>query len=292
MIIVNTKQMQSVIEASRTLNFNQAAMNLFISQPALSYQIKSLEDEIGFQIFRRVGKSVQLTQAGAQFTKQVTKIYQDLHNCIEEGQNLAHRFKDSLTIAYPFLSCLPTLPEAIHQFNQLYPQVLITPQVNDPQALTNFESGAVDILFVSQPDIGTLPEGKATLLYRSPIYALVNLNDPLSRRQLLTSSDFSGRTLLVNGGSSDLLKHLQQRVVIDSHVRTLNSPNHDATLVNVAAGRAVCLVPGYLKAPTKDIAWIPFQTKQSYNCYLMTHQDDHRQITRTFLQMLCPHHSN
>lgn len=287
---MNTKQMRYVIEASQTLNFNQAATNLFVSQPALSYQIKSLEDEIGFKIFHRMGKSVQLTQAGKQFTKQITRIYRDLHDCIEEGQNLTHQFKDNLTIAYPTLSCLPMLPQVINRFNHQYPQVLINPQVNDPEAIANFKSGAVDILFASKKDLGSLPEGNTTLLYNSPIYALVNQDDPLSHKAQLTSRDFQDRTLLVNGGSSDLLKHLQQRVIIDSKATPLNSPNHAATLVNVAANRAVCLVPGYLKEPTKGIAWVPFQTDQYYDCYLITHRDDHRKITRDLLHMLIANH--
>ena len=73
-----TKQMDYILELSRTLNFNRVAENLFISQPTLSYQIKTLEEELGFRIFDRRGKTVQLTPAGAQFTATLQNIRNEL----------------------------------------------------------------------------------------------------------------------------------------------------------------------------------------------------------------------
>ena len=53
---MNTKQMDCVLELAQTKNFNRAAENLFISQPTLTYQIKAVEDEIGFTLFDRSGR--------------------------------------------------------------------------------------------------------------------------------------------------------------------------------------------------------------------------------------------
>lgn len=283
---MNTKQIKYVIEASQTLNFNKAAENLFVSQPAFSYQIKSVEEEIGFKIFRRIGKSVQLTPAGKQFSRHLYHIQQELRDSIEEGQNFANKYNDNITIAYPLLSCLPNLPAVIHDFNVEYPHILITPQIGDSQAVSNFKNGDVDILFVSKPDIETMPEGKKNFLYHSKIYVLVNKKDPIAKKKILTSNDFNKHTLLVNGGSSKLLKKLQQKVVSDSKVKTLNSPNHQSTLVNVAAGKAVCLAPGFLKSYTPNVAWIPFQTDKNYDCYLITHHNDNRNVVQAFVKRI------
>ena len=64
---MTTKQLTYAAELARTQNFNRAAENLFISQPTLTYQIRLLEDEIGFEIFARSGKGAALTPAGEQF---------------------------------------------------------------------------------------------------------------------------------------------------------------------------------------------------------------------------------
>ena len=53
---MNTKQIDYCIELAHTLNFSRAAENLFVSQPSFSYQIRLLEEEVGFDIFERSGK--------------------------------------------------------------------------------------------------------------------------------------------------------------------------------------------------------------------------------------------
>ena len=64
---MTTKQIDYCIELAHTLNFSRAAENMFVSQPTFSYQIKLLEEEIGFAVFERSGKGAALTPAGAQF---------------------------------------------------------------------------------------------------------------------------------------------------------------------------------------------------------------------------------
>lgn len=70
--------------------------------------------------------------------------------------------------------------------------------------------------------------------------------------------DLAHRTLLVNGGSSQTLRQVQQRVVDTVPIQTLNSPTHDFTLIQVAAGRAICLSPGFLNDHSGQFSWIPF----------------------------------
>ena len=60
---MTTKQIDYCIELSRTLNFSRAADNLFVSQPTFSYQIRLLEEEIGFAVFERSGKGADTATA-------------------------------------------------------------------------------------------------------------------------------------------------------------------------------------------------------------------------------------
>ena len=77
------KQIDYCIELAHTLNFSRAAENQFVSQPTFSYQIKLLEDEIGFAIFERSGKGASLTPAGMQFVSFLTNMREDLKRAIE-----------------------------------------------------------------------------------------------------------------------------------------------------------------------------------------------------------------
>ena len=64
---MNTTQLECFLEVANFLNFSRAAEHLRITQPAVSHQIKTLEDELGVALFRRTSKTVRLTQEGHLF---------------------------------------------------------------------------------------------------------------------------------------------------------------------------------------------------------------------------------
>ena len=72
------KQINFCKEVARILDFSCAADNLFVSQPTFSYQIRLLEEEVGFTTFERTGKGAVMTPAGAQFVSFLTSMREDL----------------------------------------------------------------------------------------------------------------------------------------------------------------------------------------------------------------------
>ena len=75
---MDTKQIDYILELAQTKNFNRAAENLFISQPALSYQIKLIEEELRFSLFERSARGAVLTPAGEQFCVTLRNIRDEL----------------------------------------------------------------------------------------------------------------------------------------------------------------------------------------------------------------------
>ena len=71
---MTTKQIDYCIELAHTLNFSRAADNLFSSQPTFSYQIRLLEEEIGFTIFERNGKGAELIHRIANLRDELVRI--------------------------------------------------------------------------------------------------------------------------------------------------------------------------------------------------------------------------
>ena len=110
---MNTKQIDYCIELARTQNFSRAAENMFVSQPTLSYQIRLLEEEIGFAVFERSGKGAALTPAGVQFVNYLSNMREELKRAIEQGQNFSTQYHDSITISMMVRQALYFLPEAI-----------------------------------------------------------------------------------------------------------------------------------------------------------------------------------
>lgn len=271
---MNTKQMDYIIETAKTLNLSRAAENLFISQPALSYQIKVIEEEVGFAIFDRVGKSIRLTPAGQQLVTSLQRISVDLQFAIEQAQNMGEIYTDSIKIGFASRSALYYLPQAMKLFEQMHPDVQIVPEIQAPNdSLTAFLHKELDLILLPKQEAQKLSKVVIHPLYISQIYLLCQQTDPLAQLDRVTAQDLAGRTLLVNGGSSQTLRQVQQRVLSTVPIHYFNSPTHDFTLIQVASDKAICLSPGYLNDHSGAFAWIPFDCPESFDLVLVSHQD-------------------
>ena len=283
---MTTKQIDYCIELAHTLNFSRAADSLFVSQPTFSYQIKLLEEEIGFAIFERSGKGAALTPAGAQFVSFLTGMRQDLKRAIEQGQNFSATYRDSISICMMVRQAVYFLPEAMHFFSESHPDVQIAPLFQYDNSMERFLQNEADIVFALKEQTRQVPGIRVHELFESRIYLIVQKSDPLSQKDLITEEDLYGRTLMIGGGSPAALKAVQHRLIATDKIRYFNSADHDTTLTNVAAGRGVCLAPGFLNDHSGQFEWIPFDCKETFSCVLCTHKEDSRPSISSFLNVL------
>ena len=283
---MTTKQIDYCIELAHTLNFSRAADNMFVSQPTFSYQIKLLEDEIGFMIFERSGKGAALTPAGAQFVSFLTGMRQDLKRAVEQGQNFSAKYQDSIAVCMSVRQSLYFLPEAMRLFADAWPDVQITPVFQYGNSMELFLRGEADVLFALQEQTRQVPGIQVHDLFESRIYLITDKDDPLAGKNLIREEDLYGRTLMVGGGSPQALKTVQHRLISSGKIDYFNSADHDTTLTNVAAGRGVCLAPGFLNDHSGQFAWIPFDCQENFSCVLCTHKEDQRESLKAFLDIL------
>ena len=283
---MTTKQIDYCIELARTLNFSRAADNMFVSQPTFSYQIKLLEEEVGFAIFERSGKGASLTPAGSQFVNYLSGMRADLKRAIEQGQNFSAKYKDTISISLMVRQAVYFLPEAMRLFAESFPDIQISPRFQYENGLNGFLKSETDILFSLKEHTRQIPGIVVHDLFTSHIYLITQRDDPLAEKNLITEVDLYGRTLMVGGGSPAALKAVQHRLISTGKIRYFNSPDHDTTLTNVAAGRGVCLAPGFLNDHSGQFAWIPFDCKESFSCVLCTNKDDNRPSLKAFLDVL------
>ena len=283
---MTTKQIDYCIELAHTLNFSRAAENQFVSQPTFSYQIKLLEDEVGFAIFERSGKGAALTPAGAQFVTFLSGMREDLKREIERGQNFSAKYKDAISISLMVRQAVYFLPDAIRLFEKNYPDVQIIPKFQYENGMDDFLKNETDILFTLKEQTSHIPGVTVHDLFESRIYLIAKRDDQLAKKNLISESDLYGRTLMVGGGSPPALRAVQHRLIATDKISYFNSADHDTTLTNVASGRGVCLAPGFLNDHSGQFAWIPFDCKESFSCVLCTHKDDNRASLHAFIALL------
>ena len=283
---MTTKQIDYCIELAHTLNFSRAAENMFVSQPTFSYQIKLMEDEVGFAIFERSGKGAALTPAGAQFVATLAGLREDLKRAIEQGQNFSAKYTDSISISLMVFQAVCFLPEAMRLFGETHPEVQITPIFQYENGVEAFLRNEADILFALKEQTRHIPGITVHDLFESRIYLITDKNDPLAARNLIREEDLYGRTLMVGGGSPPALRAVQHRLIASGKIQYFNSPDHDTTRVNVAAGKGICLAPGFLNDHSGQFAWVPFDCRETFSCVLCTHKADNRPSLAAFLGIL------
>ena len=283
---MTTRQIDCAIELAHTLNFRKASENCNISQPGLSYQIQTLEEEAGFTIFLRSGKGANLTPAGAEFISELVKIKENLRRATENARNISHGFSDSLSVSLPLRSALCFLPQIMKEFKREFPHVLLNILFQYGKSRTeNFLGGKTDVMFGRKNAFSHIPHIEAHTIFQSHIYLMVQKDDPLAKKSAVSPQDLAERTLMIGGGSPPELKKAQDIVIDSVHVQTMNSEDHFTSLVNVAAGNGVCLSPGFCNDRTDEFKWIPITFGTPIDCVLATRSDDHRETTRRFIEI-------
>ena len=283
---MTTRQIDCAIELAHTLNFRKASENCNISQPGLSYQIQTLEEEAGFAIFLRSGKGAALTPAGSSFVSELVKIKEELRRAVETSKNISNGFTDFLSVSVPLRSALCFLPQIMNEFKREFPHVLLNILFQYGKSRTeNFLGGKTDVMFGRKNALSHIPQIEVHTIFQSHIYLMVQKDDPLANKCAVSPQDLAGRTLMIGGGSPPELKKAQNIVIDSVQVQTMNSEDHFTTLVNVAAGNGVCLSPGFCNDRTDEFKWIPITFGTPIDCVLATRSDDRRETTKRLIEI-------
>ena len=283
---MDTKQIDYVLELAKTKNFNRAAENLFISQPALTYQIKAIEAEIGFMLFERSPRGAVLTPAGEQFCITLRNIRDEFRLAVEQGQNFSTHYRTNITIGLPMRSAIHFLPEAIEIFEHAHDGISITPHFLALYDTSSFLKGEEDILFARQNNVKNIPGIKIHPIFESGIYLITEKTDDLAGKDIVKPYDLAGRVLMVGGGSPPELRAVQNRLIETVGMRYFNSNDRETTLTNIAAHKGVCLAPGFLNDHNGEFAWTLFDCPEKVKCVLCTHSDEKRECVMEFVRLL------
>ncbi|WML36385.1 selenium metabolism-associated LysR family transcriptional regulator [Clostridium sp. OS1-26] len=117
------KQIEAFINVAKFKSFSKAANSSFLSQPAISSHIASLEKELSIQLFDRTSKEVLLTPAGESFLKYAIDILNTRDKAISHLANFNGNVSGKLKLAASTTPCNTILPSLLRKFHLLYPEV-------------------------------------------------------------------------------------------------------------------------------------------------------------------------
>lgn len=195
---MNFQQLQCFVTVSQTLNFSTAATRLHLSQPAVSKNIKQLENELAFELFRRNQHEVSLTTAGLEFSKQMSNVLILTEQAILDSREISEQEKQSLTIGYTNAvienKLLPKLLSSAH--HQLPNLRLSLRSFDLSTGLSNLQRGVFDLILATRDTIGNNPQVEFVPLLQGHFNVILPNGHRLSDRKSLTFSDLENLRLI------------------------------------------------------------------------------------------------
>ncbi|MGA9333070.1 MAG: LysR substrate-binding domain-containing protein [Rudaea sp.] len=219
--------------ADSGLNITSAAERVHATQPGLSKQLRQLEDELGFQLFSRKGKSLQaITPAGERVLERARVVTAETANIRSIAADLRGEEGGELAIATTHTQARFVLPAAIAALKQRYPGVNVRLQpLGDAQVMGAFERGQTDLAIIST-SAAAPAGGLAVPLFRWRRAVVAPRDHALAgRRQALTLADLARYPLVGYESSLRPESSLRQAFAAAGAIPTFACTSRDADLI-------------------------------------------------------------
>lgn len=263
---MRTSQLEYFVAAAESLSFTEAAETCHVAQPAISQQIRKLEDELGFELFTRLHNNLVLTDAGALYYREATEVLHRLASARERGRQVASGTAGVLTIG----ACGATQGSdlaAIERFRTACPDVALRlAGVNTRRQVEQLVQGEFDVYYTDTSQLEGVPGVRLARRAKRDLCVMANRANPLARRRSVSFDEVAAQTLIFAEPSSaagpsplaegpgpriytDTQENVQLMVRLDMGVAL--APNSVASSVS----DDIALIPTRGPWPQIELAW-------------------------------------
>jgi DNA-binding transcriptional LysR family regulator len=202
-------QLETFLEVARHASFSRAAEKRFRTQPAISSQIRALEEEVGGKLFDRSGGKVSLTAAGKAFQKYVEETLEARKAMLVAIAETERIPRGEIIVGANEGTCLHILPEVFADFKKQYPDVSVNIKRSDYAGiLESVIDNSVDFGVVSMP----VADGRLTvvLIHRDELVIIAPPSHPLAKMKSAAMAEAAKYPLVVPkaGHTRDALEEL------------------------------------------------------------------------------------
>lgn len=198
-------QLHTFLEIVRLKSFSKAAQTCFRTQPAISAQVRQVEQELNCSLFERLGTRIQLTPAGkilCEYAEQILELRRRAQDSINELERVP---RGELVIAANEATCIYVLPTVFSEYKKRFPNVqLLVDRSYGKHVVEAIVDNLADFGFTQLP----VQEKKLQVLpvHTDEIKLILPAGHPLARLQTVRCEDMLGQTLLLPKGGSTRAK--------------------------------------------------------------------------------------
>lgn len=277
------------MEVANFLNFSRAAEYLKITQPAVSHQINTLEDELGVKLFHRTSKSVRLTQEGYLFTQYAGEILKltglSKARMKESGEEVLKR----LVIGCRNTTELRLIRPALEQLRQCRPDAMPVLRLLPYDSMENLLTERnVNLMFSFRRS--PLQKLKYYPLVQCPIVCICSRHDPLAERESVTVEQLRGAGRIAAcrppAYPPDLFA-IQSQVVGDRKPgEVLFCDDQEVVSALVETGYAFAVIADFPSARLPGVCYIPIEEVEPLSYGAVCLPEDKNPILKEFLLLL------
>ena len=151
------RHLRYFVAVAEAENISRAALKLHVSQPALSRQVRDLEEELGFLLLERSAKSVQLTEAGRVFLIESRAVLQRVEDGVKAARVVAAGQGGELHVGYAPTLTVRILPPTLRAFQATMPGVRVKlHDLSTEEMLVGLRDAKLQLAFTVRPSPGTL----------------------------------------------------------------------------------------------------------------------------------------
>jgi DNA-binding transcriptional LysR family regulator len=191
------RQIRSFLSVAETLHFGRSAELIHLSQPALSLQIRALEEEVGVRLFERNRRKTTLTAAGLAFRDDAAAAVSQLDQAIRRARLAAHGKLGLLRVGFISTAGNEIVPNIVRQFRDSNPEVEFSLRnILTTDQIQMLGAGSLDIGFLRLP-IGEHPELEVVTVHREPFVVVTPSSHKLAKRKRVALHELSGQDFVM-----------------------------------------------------------------------------------------------
>jgi DNA-binding transcriptional LysR family regulator len=244
------RHLRYFVAVAEEQNVTRASAKLHVSQPALSRQIRDLEEELGFPLLERSAKAVRLTEAGRAFLPEARAVLQRTEEAVTAARAVAGGVIGEIHVGYAPSLTVQILPQALRSFQSEFPGVRVSlHDLSTEEMLGGLRDGKLQVALGIPPTGDKLHGLHFDELARYPICVAVAPNHPLARARSVTRANLAQESLIAYGRAGYPEYHDELDSLFAPTGRPPIAEEHDSVtsvIAAVEAGRGVAVVPSCL----------------------------------------------
>lgn len=233
-------QLETFIAIAKNKSYSKAAELLNVTQPTVTARIKNLEDELVCQLFKRIGRQIELTDEGHVFLEYATSILTYMNHSKEitkSAKTPSIRIGFSPGYSYSFIrevvSSVIDLDNLTITINEGHDSVKLNEQIL---------SGEFDLVFTRNV-LCHKPELVSEYLFDNNIIAVLGIHHPLAQKAKLTLQDLEGQTIIGYRRNTQLWKEIEEQLIGIPNIKRIEVDNNEMLKSIVESGLGIGITP-------------------------------------------------